>query len=149
VRLAVVTNGQLRVEQMAPQLPVELHAKIGLAQRYKTRYVDVQVGMEILNIQPIEEKQPPHKRGTGEPKVALMEGGEHDHLAIPQCRHVSFLLQLPLGDCLRGTEIPSSLGPQHGSGRSSVGGRSPWAYGESARARRLQGKGRGKCAMKR
>jgi hypothetical protein len=78
-----ISLSQLRAKQMAPQLPVELHAKIGLAQRYKTRYVDDQVGMEILNIQPIEEKQPRTNRVQGEPEVALMEGGEHDHLAVP------------------------------------------------------------------
>lgn len=88
MRLVVVTSGQLRAKQMAPQLPVELHAKIGLAQRYKTRYVDDQVGMEILNIQPIEEKQPPHEQGT---RGARSRAHGRRRARPPRCPHGAYM----------------------------------------------------------
>lgn len=51
--------------------------------------------MQILNLQPVEEKQPPHKLVRGKPEAMLIEGDMHDHLSNLQHRCLAFLLQPP------------------------------------------------------
>jgi hypothetical protein len=77
---------------MPLQLPVGLHAKVSLAYRDKTCYVEDRAGMEILDLRPIEEEQPPHERVQGQPKTTLVEGHEHEDLTISRRRRLAFVL---------------------------------------------------------
>jgi hypothetical protein len=48
--------------------------------------------MEILDLRPIEEEQPPHERVQGQPKTTLVEGRKHEDLTISRRRRLAFVL---------------------------------------------------------
>jgi hypothetical protein len=95
VQLGATARAYPTTEEVSPQLPVGVDPQERLAQGDEARQVQDGVGMKVLNLQPVEEKQPPHEGVQREPKPALIEGREHDHLIIPGKRHVALLLQPP------------------------------------------------------
>jgi hypothetical protein len=62
----------------------------------------VGLGMEVLNLYPIEEQQPPNEGMQGKPEQALVKRCKHHHLVIPRQRHIAFFIQSPLRDFLGG-----------------------------------------------
>jgi hypothetical protein len=66
-----------------------------LAQGDETLHMQDEVGMEVLNLQPVEEEQPPNEGMKRKPKTTLIERCEHDHLIVLGQRHVTHPLQSP------------------------------------------------------
>ena len=85
------------MEQVAPQLEVQRDSEESLAQRDEARHMEDGAGIQMLNLQPIEEKKPPHERMQGKTESTLIERSKDNHLIPLRIWRAADIFQSPPG----------------------------------------------------
>jgi hypothetical protein len=72
----------IHLEEVEPQLLVELDPQVPLADGHKNGGLRDRIGGEMMELQPVIMQDGPHESARQHPEPPLVEGDEADHVAL-------------------------------------------------------------------